>query len=261
MKWRETAARYFKFRKLISFGLLAGILLGMASFADRQHKSLICARVNVNILDQKDYQFISRRSVLASLAARGADDLMGRQVDNINLRYVEGRVQQNSFVKDVTAWFNMKGELNIDLHQRVPVVRVANPLGETYYLDLDGKRMPLSDEYTALVPMATADYNYTPYKKDSVFHAMDSSLHVLAMYMQRDSFAMALSGQILVQPENQFVLIPRLGNFQIYLGDVSDLDDKFLRLKSFYRATLPQVGWDTYKTISLKYRNQIIANR
>ena len=261
MNLKEKIPAWPRLKKLISFGILTMVLLGMASFADKQHKDLVCSQINVGIKDEKECQFVNRKAVLHAIAATGADDMMGRKVNDIDLKYIETRVSQNSFVKDVTAWFDMKGVLNIDLHQRIPLIRVLNPANESFYIDVEGKKMPLSDEYTALVPMVTSSYNIEPRKAEARFKALDSSIFVLGNFLKKDSFARALTGQIIIMPNNDFEIIPRLGNFQIVLGDASDLENKFLRLKSFYRVTLPEKGWDTYKQIILKYRNQIIANR
>jgi cell division protein FtsQ len=95
---------------------------------------------------------------------------------------------------------------------------------------------------------------------DSVIHALDSSLFVFAQFLDSNKFAGALTGQININPGNELTIVPRLGNFKIDLGTVENLDDKFLRLESFYRTTLPQAGWNKYSKISLKYKNQIVAN-
>jgi cell division protein FtsQ len=250
-----------KFKKFVAPVLLAVTLLILASFADKQHSISHCKKITVNILDDDDYQFVSKRDILRAINSGQANDLVGRKMSQIDLLDVEKNIKKNSFVKDAQVFFDMHGDLVAKVHQRVPYIRVIDPLSQSYYLDNDGKRMPLSEEYTAFVPLATADYANPQGRKDSILKAMDSSLFVMASYMQQDSFSRAICGQIIIEPDNELTIIPRLGNFEIFMGDVSDLDDKFTRLKSFYATMIPQVGWDTYKKISLKYKNQIIANR
>jgi cell division protein FtsQ len=43
------------------------------------------------------------------------------------------------------------------------------------------------------------------------------------------------------------------------LGNADSLDVKFHNLLAFYKQALPQVGWDAYKLINIKYANQIIG--
>ena len=54
-------------------------------------------------------------------------------------------------------------------------------------------------------------------------------------------------------------MIPRVGNQNIILGNGDSLTVKFNNLLIFYKKALPLVGWNTYKTINIKYTNQVIG--
>ena len=56
-------------------------------------------------------------------------------------------------------------------------------------------------------------------------------------------------------------LIPRVGNQRIILGDADSLEKKMTNLLLFYKKAMPQVGWDTYRTINIKYTNQIVCEK
>jgi len=55
------------------------------------------------------------------------------------------------------------------------------------------------------------------------------------------------------------VLIPRVGNYEIQFGKMTDLETKFLKLNSFYEQALSKTDWNKYKTINLKYKDQIVC--
>nr|MDQ3072570.1 hypothetical protein [Bacteroidota bacterium] len=90
---------------------------------------------------------------------------------------------------------------------------------------------------------------------------LDKQLYHLAAYFLKDNFAVALTGNVHADSNAEFTITPRLGKFEIFIGDTSNLEDKFARLQAFYRKSLPLEGWNTYKRLNLKYKNQIIANR
>jgi cell division protein FtsQ len=50
-----------------------------------------------------------------------------------------------------------------------------------------------------------------------------------------------------------------VGNNRILLGNADSLESKFHNLLVFYKKALPQVGWDTYKGINIKYANQVVG--
>jgi cell division protein FtsQ len=237
------------------------LLLFLASFIDSQHNKNYCKNIVVHILDSGQFQFVRKPGILKIINKDRDNDLIGRKISQINLLEIETRLVKNYFVKDAQAWFDLDGNLTVDLHQREPILRAIDPINQQYYLDMEGKRMPISDQYTPYVPIATAGVVDLKGNRDSILRVYDSTLFVLATTIKKDSFMRALTGQIVVENHNEMTIIPRLGNFEIAIGDVNDLEDKFLRLRSFYQASLPAAGWETYKKISVKFKNQIIANR
>lgn len=57
----------------------------------------------------------------------------------------------------------------------------------------------------------------------------------------------------------ELVLIPRSGDFRIVFGEIDDTERKFDKLMKFYRDGLGNIGWDRYRTINLKYNNQVVC--
>ena len=73
-----------------------------------------------------------------------------------------------------------------------------------------------------------------------------------------------LIGQIHLQKNGDFVLIPLLGDQKIIFGAAPTpelVQDKFERLKHFYKEALPHEGWNKYKEISVKYEGQIVCRK
>ena len=57
----------------------------------------------------------------------------------------------------------------------------------------------------------------------------------------------------------QIAIIPRSGNFIVDLGFAERLSSKLATLGDFYDKTLSNVGWETYRHISLRYDNQVVC--
>ena len=60
---------------------------------------------------------------------------------------------------------------------------------------------------------------------------------------------------------HDIILVPVIRGHVVNFGDTSMVDDKFLRLRTFYRKVLPTVGWQHYDTIAVKWRGQVVATR
>lgn len=57
--------------------------------------------------------------------------------------------------------------------------------------------------------------------------------------------------------ELQFV--PRSGRFSVDLGTTEDTERKLATLIRFYEKGLNNIGWDRYRSISLRYRGQVVC--
>lgn len=53
--------------------------------------------------------------------------------------------------------------------------------------------------------------------------------------------------------------VPRSGTFVIDLGTASELDKKLSNLYRFYEKGLDKLGWDRFKSISLRYDGQVVC--
>ena len=56
-------------------------------------------------------------------------------------------------------------------------------------------------------------------------------------------------------------LTPRSGRFTILFGRLDDIGGKFDKLLRFYRSGLSSIGWDEYRTIDVRYRNQVVCKK
>ena len=56
-------------------------------------------------------------------------------------------------------------------------------------------------------------------------------------------------------------LIPRSGNFRVRFGRLENEEEKFDKLLNFYRRGLTKVGWDTYRTIDVRFGDQVVCHK
>lgn len=56
-------------------------------------------------------------------------------------------------------------------------------------------------------------------------------------------------------------LTPRSGGYRILFGRLEEVERKFDKLLRFYRNGLSTLGWDTYRTIDIRYDNQVVCKK
>jgi cell division protein FtsQ len=82
---------------------------------------------------------------------------------------------------------------------------------------------------------------------------------MLAAYINSDPFLKSQIIQLYIKENKEIELIPRVGNHNILLGKINGYEEKFKKLKLFYSEGVKQTGWNNYKEINLKFKDQIVC--
>ena len=140
-------------------------------------------------------------------------------------------------------------------------MRVERYDGMQFYVDKQGVKFPLSDQYVHRVLFANGNIFERFEKEDTVYSFVGNELFKVASFVDNDPFLKALIEQIFVRAGNEMVLVPKIGDFEIILGNTEDLSDKFEKLKVFYKVALSRIGWDSFETIDLRFKSQIVCKK
>ena len=252
-------------RKLIWKRLLVGfawvICLGglvvLMSFIEKKKGSVLCTAVKVNIPGNQ--YFIDKQEV-DQILQTNSHTLIGRKLENINIQQLENKLKANPFIEFAKVYTEMDGILRVEVSQRQPILRVMNHYDMDFYIDQHGLKIPLSSNFTARVLVANGfiDELFTNHV-DSLHTRLAKDLYRTADFIRKDSLWDAQIAQIYVNTDREIELIPRVGSQRILIGNADSLNIKLRNLVAFYKQVLPQVGWDKYKTINIKYTNQVIG--
>ena len=236
-----------------------GGLVVLMSFIEIKKSEVVCKDVKVYIPGNQ--YFIDREEV-DNILQVNTHVLIGRRMEDINIHALENRLKANPFIEFAKVYADMDGVINVEISQRQPILRLMNRFDQDFYVDQHGLKIPLSANFTARVLVANGyiDELFANHV-DTLSTALGMELFKTADYIRKDSLWDAQIAQIYVNKDHEIELIPRVGNNRILLGDADSLDTKFRNLLAFYKKALPQVGWDAYKEINIKYANQVIGVR
>ncbi|MCU0441111.1 MAG: hypothetical protein MUE96_01805 [Bacteroidia bacterium] len=238
-----------------------GIIVSIA-FVNKEDAQLKCTAIHIQIEPKHEILFIDRESVLKNLNPEGDEKkILGKTILQLNTPLIEHKLNHNDFVKKAQVYTDMNGALTINLTQRRPILRIMKQDGTSFYLDEDGRQMPISGMFTSHVPIATGNI-FEPYKSRDTMHSfVGNELTKIATYVDKHTFWKAQIEQIFVTPESELWLIPKLGDHTIVFGTTENMETKFENLLLFYKEGLSRMGWDRYQTINLKYENQIVCTK
>lgn len=239
--------------------LLVAVLAGFAN-ADRERER--CWRLDIEVEQLSGLYFIDEASVREHILDLG-NPIVGSRIDSLQVEPIRRSLLQLPSVKSATVYTTVDGRLFVNVTQRTPLFRVINKAGESYYVDTEGKRMPLSKQYTARVPVLTGEVT-TPFAPGAATEKEEQLLQKafhLVNHIESDPFWSAQTEHIAVNDENDFVIVPRIGHCTIVIGDTADLTSKFRRLHAFMLDIAHKSNLNQYKSINVKYRDQVVCER
>jgi len=259
------------FRITAWFVVIMGFIVTVG-FTDRKQMDMLCNEVSINITYSHGQSFVEKSDVLQILHDHfGAPE--GKPMHAINISLLESIINNNPFVSHAEVFSTIDGKLNIEVVPRSPIVRVINSFNESFYIDDQGVFMPLSEKYSAPVPVANgliydreAQHQVRTQETEEESDTSAGLLTVekiyrVADYLRHHEFWNAQIEQVYVNQQGELELVPRVGNHTIVLGDEKEMDERFNKLFLFYREGLSKQGWDKYSTINLKFKDQVVCTK
>lgn len=258
----------FKNIALVSFAILA--LLAVLGLAETQRRDVKFEDLKVKIDVSAGNYFVDELDIESQVFAKGYQK--GKEpILNIDLRLLEKQFDDMPSVKKAEVYSTLNGKLRVDIKQRTPIARVFTRTS-SFYLDKAGYVMPLSDKYTAKVPVVNGDLNidysvvegqnFAEPNKLMKINFESRKLHeafLLAKKFKEVPFWNAQFKQIYFKEDGDIELIPAVGNHVILIDDVTNLDESLTKLMILYKEGLSKTGWNNYRVINLKYKDQIVC--
>lgn len=245
--------------------LVAGMIV-LVAFTDREHQRLTYKSFRIDVLNPSEKSLITLNEI-HELVKKNFGEIEGAPIAGIDLLDLENTVLINPYVSSCEVFQTIGGGLVMKARVREPLVRIINLDGQQFYLDHNGWAMPLSPTHPSLVPVANGkiadrfvslDKSEKPlaiFPDSSIIH----QIFPVAFHLSRDEFLKSFIDQIYVNEKGEIELVPKIGSQNIIFGNATDAREKLENLKTFYQKVMTKMNWEVYKTINLKYKNQVVC--
>ncbi len=259
-----------KYRRIFYLiGIIAALIILVT--VRKNYRNTICKDLKVIVYDSMNAKYINKSIVMSYLITNIKYDIKGNYFKNINISEIEELMNLHPYSKNVEVYRNNNDILEITVSQREPILRIFDNNNLSYYISKEGYILPLSKHYASYVPIFSGNIEHydSLFNKKKVFNINDTifkesvlrDIHKLALNIRNYSFANSLIDQIVVLPQKEFKMIPKLGDFKILFGTIDSCNIKLENLKAFYTNAAPKVGWNKYSLINLKYTNQVVCTK
>ena len=232
--------------RVISFSFWIVLSIGMIALSSHRNSVRSIQGFHVHI-DENYPQMISKDSVDKMLKLVFKDST-SKQKSEINLKRLELKLAQNDLIKKTEVYLTLDDVLHIKVLPRIPVARVKG--NSEFYLDNEGRPIPLSPTHDSEVPTIVNDPDVDRYE----------ALSALSIAIAQDVFLASHIGDI--QDHKEEVSMHVIDHkYQIKIKSVDDIHTKFKKYKAFYAVATDQRVIGDYREVALDYSNQIICKR
>ena len=246
--------------KFLGWIALVLVVIGVIMAAIKKKRVTKTKVVKVNI-EPLPYgkNLLTKGDIFAELNKSFGYSLEGLEHKQVDVERVERVLEKYPFVLDAEVYIDAENSVQIEIQQRIPILRIYDKMELSYYLDGEGNKLPLSKNFSPRLLIASG--NIPPFIPD--FQERENNLlnatFDLAKKILASDFLLPLAEQIYINNKNEFILIPKLGKQKILLGEYEHIEDKLYNLEVFYKKALSQEGWTKHKTIDLRFKDQVIG--
>ncbi len=236
-----------KYKVYIKATFFILILIGLFSFTYNRNLKRKIKDIAINF-ENGDNLFVTKKTV-NKLLTQNLKRPKKIAKEKLNLKVLEKGILKNQMIENVDVYVDVDGSLKVLVKQRNPILRIQS-LDGNFYLDDKGKKMPLSKNYAARVPLVTGVNN-------------DNEMALLYQFYQNVMTDDFMQKQIVAISlnEEEFFLKSRIGNHLIEFGKLQNVEKKIKKLKVFYQKVLADHTYDKYKKVNIKYNKQVVCTK
>lgn len=228
--------------------LMFALVIFLFSFTSKRNEERKLKKTLVEFVDENS-PFITEESV-NKLLIENNSSVKNIQKDKVDLNNLEKNLNNHNMIQKCEVFVTVDGVLKAVVKQKTPVARVFDVNG-SFYVDYEGHKMPLSDNFTARVPIVSGSIN----KKNS------EELTTVFRYIYEDEFLLKNIIGVEVLPDGSLKMRNRNFNYVIDFGKTINVDKKFKNYKAFFQKAVQDSLINNYKTVNLKFTQQVVCTK
>lgn len=233
---------------ILGFFVVLGYLVGIIIYFSGYEDDTRCTGLEVRIVGENKYNFMQKSDVERDLKRLGFTP-KGEFIDSVNLYQMENNLRSNSLFRNAELYASPSGRLYLTIEQKDPLFMVVRR-DSSFYVSTERAVISPSLQYAAPVLMASGDISLS---------FATGSLFDLVQAINKDPFWTNFFAQIYVPDNGEIILVPRIGKTEIIIGSTPNWEEKLSNLRVFMDNAIPKYGWETFKTLNLEFKDQVVA--
>jgi cell division protein FtsQ len=227
---------------------MLGLVIFLFSFTSKRNENRKLTKAVVVFIG--DNALFIKRETVNKLLIENKENASSIQKDKLDLNKLERTLDSNDLIQKSDVFVSIDGVLKAMVKQKTPIARVFND-EDSFYIDYEGDRMPLSENFTARVPLVSGVIN----KKNN------EELAQLFRVIYDDDFLRKNIIAIQIMPNGSLKMLNRNFEYQIDFGSIIDSERKFKDYKAFFQKAVLDSSLYKYKKIDLRFTKQVVCTK
>jgi len=228
--------------------LMFALVIFLFSFTSKRNESRKLTK-SVVVFVGDNASFVNRETV-DKLLIENNKDAQSIDKDKLDLNKLEKVLNSHEMIEKSEVFVSVDGILKAIVKQKTPIARVFDG-DDSFYIDYEGNTMPLSTNFTARVPLVSGKIN----KKNS------EDLAELFRIIHNDAFLKKNIIGVQIMPNGSLIMLNRNFNYQIDFGGDVRVRAKFNNYKAFFQKAVLDSSLYKYKTIDLRFAQQVVCTK
>jgi len=232
----------------IKLVLILGVSLFLYSFAQHRNGDRKLKKSNVVFVGEN--ALFLKSETVNKLLIENKRDASSIRKDEVDLNKIEKTLNAQDMIEKSDVFVSIDGVLKAIVKQKTPIARVYDG-GHSFYVDYEGDKMPLSDNFTARVPIVSGTIN----------EKNNKDLAALFRTIYDDAFLKKNIIAIQIMPNGSLKLFNRNYNYFIDFGRTMNVDEKFRNYKAFFQKAVLDSSLYKYNKIDLRFTEQVVCTK
>ena len=232
----------------IKLVLILGVSLFLYSFAQHRNGDRKLKKSNVVFVGEN--ALFLKSETVNKLLIENKRDASSIRKDEVDLNKIEKTLNAQDMIEKSDVFVSIDGVLKAIVKQKTPIARVYDG-GRSFYVDYEGDKMPLSDNFTARVPIVSGTIN----------EKNNKDLAALFRTIYDDAFLKKNIIAIQIMPNGSLKLFNRNYNYFIDFGRTMNMDEKFRNYKAFFQKAVLDSSLYKYNKIDLRFTEQVVCTK
>ncbi|MFK8266698.1 cell division protein FtsQ [Capnocytophaga cynodegmi] len=231
-------------RKILKIVTIILLPVSLQIFASNRNQTRTIKEINVD--HQSSDMYITDETVRRMVL----NPQSKTEIGSLKINEIEKLLDNHAMIEKSEVFCTIDGILNVKIKQRQPLARFYEE-GKFFYMDSQGKKMPLSDSFSARVPLVTGNIDEKHWE----------NIYSLIKFIQNDEFLTKNITKINIKRNGEYEFDMRIASFIVIWGDLEEMEQKKANLKAFYKQMEKSNTLNVYKIVNLKYSNQVVCTK